>query len=84
MNKTALEIDPSTIARYGAGGALVGAGAASLVNLVHHINMLRADRRRRRQPTDTDENTIVITRPKRASAQGDAPGIGGGGACTAV
>lgn len=84
MNKTALEIDPSTIARYGAGGALVGAGAASLVNLVHHINMLRADRRRRRQPTDTDENTIVITLPKKASAQGDAPGIGGGGACTAV
>lgn len=90
MNKTALEIDPSTIARYGAGGALVGGSAASLVNLVHHINMLRAERKRRQQPQDTDENTIVITLPKKAQAQGNVPGcddvmgIGGGGACTSV
>lgn len=68
MQKLALDVDPAVVARYAAGGALVGGGAAAMVNLVHMINQMKAERARRMKPTETDENTIVLTLPKRAEA----------------
>jgi len=58
-----------TMARFGVGGALTGASAAAALNLVHMIRSLNEKRKAKEQPSETDENTIVLTIPKkRASA----------------
>lgn len=66
MNKAA--IDYNTVARYGAGGLMAGAGAASLVNLLHHIQQMRQERKQKLKNQDTDENTIVLTLPRKSAA----------------
>jgi hypothetical protein len=66
-NELPFNIDPQTVTRFGVGGALTGAGAAAALSLAH---MLRQARKNREQTetTETDENTIVLTLPKRASS----------------
>lgn len=65
MQKQALTVDPAIVGRYAAGGALAGGGTAALVNLVHMINAMRAEKKKRLTPTETDENTIVLTLPPK-------------------
>lgn len=65
MQKQALTVDPSVVERYAVGGALTGGSIASLVNLVHMINQMREERARKLRPTETDENTIVLTLPNK-------------------
>lgn len=60
-------IDPATVTRFGLGGALTGAGLASALSLAHMIR--QANKERKEQQSDvTDEGTIVLTLPKRASS----------------
>ena len=66
MNKQAINLDPATIARYAAGGAMVGGGTSAILNLAHMVRQLREERAKALKPTETDENTIVITLPKKA------------------
>lgn len=70
MNKQALSIDPSVVGRHAMGGALVGMSAASLIELAHTIALSRREAKMRTQPTETDENTIVLTLPKQAEIDG--------------
>lgn len=63
-------IDPNTVTRFGVGGALTGAGIASALSLAHLIRQARKNRNRELSQ-ETDENTIVLTLPKRAFAPGD-------------
>ena len=77
MQKTAEEesfmnIDMPVVARYGLGGLGLGAGTAAGLSL---INMIKRLREERAQEEDTDEGTIVLTLPKRASDYSEA-GIG--------
>lgn len=72
MNKQALTIDPSVVGRHALGGALVGMSAASLIELAHSVALARREQKMRTQPTETDENTIVLTLPKQAEISGKA------------
>lgn len=74
MNKQA--IDPVTTARHGLGGALLGGSAAAILSLVHAARLAR-ERNKEQEPSETDENTIVITLPSKKTANvvcdGDMP-----------
>ena len=63
--------DMPTIGRHLLGGAATGGGAAALLSLIHYIRLqkkLSDEQRKIQNPTDTDENTIVLTLPpKRAT-----------------
>ena len=73
MNKQALlNIDPKTVGRYATGGAIAGASAASLIDLVHMVREMNQERKKRLAPNETDENTIVLNLPKRAFVEGSA------------
>lgn len=72
MDKQALSIDSSVVGRHALGGALVGMSAASLIELAHTIALARREARMKSQPTETDENTIVLTLPKQAEITGTA------------
>ena len=63
-----LGIKAETVARYLAGGTLAGAGSAAAINLVRLIKEMDRRRAEARQPSETDENTIVLTLPKRADS----------------
>jgi hypothetical protein len=63
MQKQAIDTD--VVGRHAAGGALVGGGVAALVNLVHMVNQMREARAKKLAPTETDENTIVLTLPNK-------------------
>lgn len=71
MNKVALEIDPAVVGRHAAGGAMLGMSAAGLIELAHSVSMARRRAKADREPTETDENTIVLTLPKRAEVKAD-------------
>lgn len=45
---------------------MVGISAASLIEMAHSIRLARQQAKMRQDPTETDENTIVLTLPKRA------------------
>ena len=66
MNKQALNVDPKVVGRYALGGAMVGGGGAAILNLAHLVRQLREERAKVMKPLETDENTIVITLPKKA------------------
>ena len=70
-----LDVNMSTVARFGAGGALGGAALASAVNLVHMLKDLNERRMRAAEPSETNEDTIVLTIPrhKQACACGRKP-----------
>ena len=65
-NKGPFNINMDTVTRYGLGGLAAGAGGAAAINLVHLISKLN-EKRKEKDPTATDENTIVLTLPKRAA-----------------
>jgi hypothetical protein len=60
-----------TVTRHAIGGAAIGGGAAALVNLVHMINQMREARAKALKPTETDENTIVLTLPNKRAEIND-------------
>lgn len=55
-------IDPKVVARYGLGGLLTGGATAAALNLVHMIREL-SRQRAAKEPTETDESTLVLTLP---------------------
>ena len=65
-SKLPLGIKAETVARYLAGGALAGAGTAAAINLVQLIKEMDRRRAEAKQPSETDESTIVLTLPKKA------------------
>lgn len=46
-------------------GALVGAGTASIINLIHNVRSNMADKKERERELDPDEGTIVLTLPRK-------------------
>lgn len=67
MDKQAFEIDPEIVKRYAIGGALTGGSAAALINLVRMIRQMNEDRKAKQEPSETDENTIVLTLPRKTA-----------------
>lgn len=65
-SKLPLGVKAETVARYLAGGALAGAGTAAAINLVQLIKEMDRRRAEAKQPSETDESTIVLTLPKKA------------------
>jgi len=65
--QTPFNVRPETVGRYALGGLAGGAGVAAALNLVHMLKRLSADRKQK-DPTETDEGTIVLTLPKRADS----------------
>lgn len=69
MDKHALDIDKNIVGRYALGGALTGASAAALLNLVKMIRQMQKSRSSALEPTQTDEGTIVLTLPPGKTAE---------------
>jgi hypothetical protein len=69
--KLPFNVRPDTVGRYALGGALTGAGVAAALNLAHMLKRLSAERSQAKDPTETDEGTIVLTLPKRAESAAD-------------
>jgi hypothetical protein len=74
MDKQALRVEPSTVARYGVGGLLTGGSVAALLNLAHMIRQQREERQKLMAPDKTDEDTIVLTLPPKAGEVTCKPG----------
>ena len=70
--KSFMNINMPTVARYGLGGLGLGAGTAATLSLIHMLKNLND---KRNKDEETDDNTIVLTLPKRASDLSEA-GIG--------
>ena len=69
MQKKAITVDPTVVGRYALGGALTGGAIASTLNLAHMIRQMREDLKKRTAKTETDENTIVLTLPRKHAEQ---------------
>jgi hypothetical protein len=67
MNKQALKIEPATVGRYALGGAVTGGSVAAILNLLHMIQQMRQERAELTKPVGTDENTIMLTLPRKAA-----------------
>jgi hypothetical protein len=63
-----LNINPETTARWAAGGTAAGLSLASLMGIMKVLQDNKEKRKRARVPSETDEDTIVLTLPKRAAA----------------
>ena len=74
-NTLPLNIDPQTVSRFGAGGALAGGSAAAALALVHMLRRLNSQRQSNSEDTDSQPGTIVLTLPNK-SAAGVDPGQG--------
>jgi len=61
------EFDPSAIGRLALGGGLVGASSVALLNLARMLRDMRQEQVEANKPEDTDENTIVLTLPRKAA-----------------
>ena len=68
-NKVAFEIEPSTVGRFALGGAVTGASTAAILNLLRLVNDLRNTKEEAKAPSATDANTIVLTLPRRKTAE---------------
>jgi len=66
MKKSAIKVDPATVARYAVGGLAIGGSGAALLNLVRMIRDMRQEHALETATPETSEDTIVLTLPKRA------------------
>lgn len=60
-------VDWPTVGRYAAGGAVTGAGAAALLNLIRYVRDMYKDKKERELPGGTTEDTIVLDLPRKAA-----------------
>jgi hypothetical protein len=67
MEKQAIEVDPHAVARFATGGVLAGAGSAALLNLVRMVKDMRERQAALTADEDTNENTIVLTLPRKTA-----------------
>lgn len=65
------KINLPTVGRYAAGGAIGGAGVAAALNLVQMLREASEERKKKTDPMQTDEGTIVLTIPKKRAAAQD-------------
>jgi hypothetical protein len=65
MDKKAIDINPSVVSRYAAGGLLTGAGGAAALSLVRMLREMRL--KQQAAEPETDENTIVLTLPRKTA-----------------
>ena len=71
MDKTAGgEVNWTTVARYGAGGALGGAGIAALLGVGNAIRRMREEKAKAEAGTETDDSTIVLRLPSKTAFVG--------------
>jgi len=68
MDKKALEVDPTIVARYGLGGLLAGGSTMAVLNLVRMLREMHAKQRELAAEPETSEDQIVLTLPRRKMA----------------
>lgn len=80
MNKHAINIETGTVAQALAGGALAGTGIAAALAVIRMAIADKRDAKANTTPTDTDKDTIVLTLPRKKTAEAAPPGSVGEGA----